>query len=140
MITLEVPVQLKGGLAAGHPWVYRDQVAAEPDLPSGSWVRVRCGGFAAYGLWDAQNPIAVRLFSQHKVPDANWVEDRVAEAWALRAPVRAGATTGYRWVYGASDGLPGIVVDLYGAFAVIRTYVEGVEVLVPWVAEALLAH
>jgi 23S rRNA (cytosine1962-C5)-methyltransferase len=68
------------------------------------------------------------------------VADRVAEAWALRAPVRAGPTTAYRWIYGESDGLPGIVVDLYGEFAVIRTYIESVDELVPWVADALHAH
>jgi 23S rRNA (cytosine1962-C5)-methyltransferase len=74
------------------------------------------------------------------VPDGGWVADRVAEAWELRAPVRAGATSAYRWIYGESDGLPGIVVDLYDRFAVIQAYVESVEDLVPWVAEALHAH
>jgi 23S rRNA (cytosine1962-C5)-methyltransferase len=140
MITLELPGSLKRRLSQGHPWVYRNQVPTAPDLPSGTWLRVRCGGFSASGLWDAQSPIAVRIFSRQGVPDGNWVADRVAEAWALRAPVRAGATTAYRWVYGESDGLPGIVVDLYGGFAVVRTYVESVEGLVPHVAGALHAH
>jgi 23S rRNA (cytosine1962-C5)-methyltransferase len=54
--------------------------------------------------------------------------------------VRSTHTTGYRWVFGESDGLPGIVVDLYDEYAVIRTYVESVESLVPWVADALHAH
>jgi 23S rRNA (cytosine1962-C5)-methyltransferase len=103
----------------------------------GTWVRVRCGGFSAIGLWDARSAIAIRLFSRRAVPDDKWVADRVADAWELRAPVRAGATSAYRWVYGESDGLPGLVVDLYDRFAVILTYVESVETLVPWVAEAL---
>jgi 23S rRNA (cytosine1962-C5)-methyltransferase len=54
--------------------------------------------------------------------------------------VRAVATSAYRWIYGESDGLPGIVVDLYGEFAFIQTHAASVEVLVPWVAEALHAH
>jgi 23S rRNA (cytosine1962-C5)-methyltransferase len=140
VITLQVPAALRSPLAQGHPWVYRDQIAAAPDLPSGTWVRVQAGGFAAFGLWDAHSAIAVRIFSRKGVPDAGWVADRVAQAWALRAPVRSGATTAYRWLYGEGDGLPGIVVDLYGAFAVVRSYVEGVAGLVPWVAEALHAH
>jgi 23S rRNA (cytosine1962-C5)-methyltransferase len=140
MITLELPPSLKTRLSQGHPWVYRDQAPAAPDLPSGTWVRVRCGGFSATGLWDAHSAIAVRLFSRRAVPDGQWVADRVAEAWDLRAPVRAGATTAYRWIYGESDGLPAIVVDLYDHFAVILTYAESVEALLPWVAEALHAH
>jgi len=137
---LNLPAGLKARLGRGHPWVYRNQVTLEPELASGAWVQVRCGGFSAVGLWDAHSAIAVRLYSRHSVPDSGWVAGRVAEAWEARAPVRAGATTGYRWVYGESDGLPGIVVDLYGEFAVIQTYAESVERLVPWVADALNAH
>lgn len=140
MITLELPTSLKSRLSQGHPWVYRNQVPGAPDLLSGTCVRVRCGGFSAYGLWDARSSIAVRLFSRRKVPDSGWVADRVAEAWEARAPVRASATSAYRWVYGESDGLPGVVVDLYGGFAVIQTYVESVEGLVPWLADALHSH
>jgi 23S rRNA (cytosine1962-C5)-methyltransferase len=140
MITLELRRALKVRLSQGHPWVYRDQVPVAPDLPSGTWVQVRCGGFSAFGAWDANSAIAVRLFSKCSTPDAGWVAARVAEAWEARAPVRDSATTAYRWVYGESDGLPGLVVDLYGEFAVLRTYAESVEGLVPWVAEALHAH
>jgi 23S rRNA (cytosine1962-C5)-methyltransferase len=138
--TLELADTLSRRLAQGHPWVYRNQVRGAPDLPSGTWVQVRSGGFSAYGLWDAHSPIAVRIYARHDVPDAAWVAGRVAEAWAGRTPVRAGATTAYRWLYGEGDGLPGIVVDLYATYAVIRTYVESVEGLVPWVADALHAH
>ena len=140
MITLEVPASLKSRLSQGHPWVYRNQIVAAPDLAPGTWVQVRSGGFSSFGLWDAQSPIAVRLYSRRAVPDAGWVADRVSEAWELRAPVRASATSAYRWVYGESDGLPGLVVDLYGEFAAIRTYVESVDGIVPWVADALHAH
>ena len=74
------------------------------------------------------------------MPDAAWVAARVDEAWALRSPVREAPTTAYRWVYGESDGLPGVVVDLYGAYAVIQTFVDSVDSLVPWVTGALHAH
>jgi 23S rRNA (cytosine1962-C5)-methyltransferase len=138
--SLELPAPLRPRLSQGHPWVYRDQLSHALDLPSGTWVQVRCGGFTAFGLWDARSPIAVRLYSRRAVPDADWVAGRVAEDWETRAVVRAGRTTAYRWVYGESDGLPGIVVDLYGEFAAIRSYVESVEGLVPWVGDALHAH
>ncbi|MBN1657147.1 MAG: class I SAM-dependent rRNA methyltransferase [Anaerolineae bacterium] len=137
---LQLSDSLGRTLALGHPWVYRTQVPGEPNLPSGAWVRVRSGGFSGYGLWDAQSPIAVRIYSRHGVPDDAWMAERVAEAWAGRESIRAGATTAYRWVYGEGDGLPAIVVDLYGSYAAVRSYVESVEGLVPWVADALHAH
>jgi 23S rRNA (cytosine1962-C5)-methyltransferase len=140
LITLELPASLKSRLSQGHPWIYRNQVPEAPVLPTGIWVRVHCAGFSAFGLWDTDSAIAVRLFSQTSVPGARWVADRVAEAWEARAPVRTGATSAYRWIYGESDGLPGIVVDLYGEFALVQTQIGSVEILVPWVAEALHAH
>lgn len=140
MTTIDLPARLKARLSQGHPWVYRTQVAGAPDLPSGTWVRVRCGGFSGYGLWDADSSIAIRLFAKQGAPDARWVAARVAEAWDTRAPIRETSTTAYRWLFGESDGMPGIVVDLYGEFAVLETFVESVDVLVPWVADALHTH
>jgi 23S rRNA (cytosine1962-C5)-methyltransferase len=140
VITLQLPTSLKARLSQGHPWVYRTHVQDAPPLPSGKWVQVRCGGFLAFGLWDADNPIAVRIFSRQAVPNANWVAERVNEAWQARAAVRTKATTAYRWIYGESDGLPGLVVDLYGDYAIIQSYVKSVEGLVSWIADALHAH
>jgi 23S rRNA (cytosine1962-C5)-methyltransferase len=138
--TVVVPDALKSRLKQGHPWVYRNQVPNTSGLPTGTWVRVRCAGFAAYGLWDASGAIAVRLFSRRDVPDSGWVAERISEAWQARAPLRAGIASGYRWVYGESDGLPGIVVDLYRDYAVIQAYSDSVQRLVQPVADALLAH
>ncbi len=132
-----VPASLKSRLAAGHPWVYRNQIVAAPALPSGAWVRARCGGFSAYGLWDAESQIAIRLFSARQLPDAVWVRERVRRAWLLREPLRAQGISAYRWVFGEADGLPGVTVDLYGPFAVIHTYAESAETLLPWMVEAL---
>ncbi|MFC2031066.1 class I SAM-dependent rRNA methyltransferase [Chloroflexota bacterium] len=137
---LVLPNKLENSLRQGHPWVYRNQVPGAPDLSTGTWVRVRCGGFTAYGLWDAEGGIAVRIFSRLGVPDERWLAERIAEAWEARGPVRASGTSGYRWVYGESDGLPGLVVDLYRGYAVIQTYTDCVRSLVDPVADALLAH
>ncbi len=138
-VEVTLPAALKSRLAAGHPWVYRNQIDAPLALPSGAWVRVRSGGFSAYGLWDAQSQIALRLFSPRQMPDATWVRERVRRAWELRAPLREQHVSAYRWIFGEADGLPGVTVDLYGAFAVLHTYCESVDVLVPWLTEGLRA-
>ncbi len=138
---IQVPLQLRKRLSEGHPWIYRDQLA--PNLRvvlndgGGSWVRVECGGWSGYGLWDALSPIAIRIFSTEQVPDQQWVTEQVRAAWELRASIRQGATTAYRVVFGEGDGLPGITVDLYNGFAVIATYADSVRTLVPWVVAAL---
>ena len=62
---------------------------------------------------------------------------RIRGAWALREPLRGGGTSAYRWVYGEGDGIPGVVVDLYGHYAVVQTYAESVETVLDWVVDGL---
>ena len=136
---LSLPTQLKEQLAQGHPWVYRNHVAPNTRLPSGAWVRLRCGGWSGYGLWDAEGPIAVRVYSEAQPPDAGLIRARVRDAWELRAPLRANGTTAYRWLFGEGDNLPGITVDLYNEYAVVATYMGGSHELLDWLVPALRA-
>jgi 23S rRNA (cytosine1962-C5)-methyltransferase len=134
---IQLPTHLKDRLAQGHPWVYRNHLPPSLRLPSGSWVRARCGGWSGYGLWDDEGPIALRLFSERQSPDAAWLRDRVRAAWELRAPLREAGVTAYRWLFGEGDGLPGLTVDLYGGWAVVQTYMSGAETLIEWLADGL---
>jgi 23S rRNA (cytosine1962-C5)-methyltransferase len=137
--TIHLPRELIRRLRQGHPWVYRDRLPADPGIDSGTWVRVRCGGFEGYGLWDAQSPIAVRLFSRIQVPDVAWMMERIRQAWELREPLRQQGTSAYRWLYGEGDGVPGVVVDLYGDYAVIELYADALLAVLDWVRAGLLA-
>ena len=135
--SIAVPAQLKASLAAGHPWIYRDHVPANVRLPSGTWVHVQSGNWSGYALWDARSPIALRVFSVARVPDAAWVHERVQLAWDGRAMLRQTPTTAYRLLFGEGDGLPGVTVDLYNGWAVLATYADSVDALVPHVVAAL---
>lgn len=135
--TIQLPLSLRKPLGEGHPWIYRDNLAPGLRFTTGSWVHLECGGWSGWGRWDEASPIAVRVFSRERVPDDEWIADRVREAWELRAPIRQTATTAYRVVFGEGDGLPGIVVDLYGSYAVVAAYSPGVRALLDPVARAL---
>ena len=137
---LRVNPALKARLSEGHPWIYRNHVGGAPAYASGTWVQARCGGWQGIGLWDAEGPIAIRLFSRAVIPDKRWMRDRLRSAWELRDPVRRQATTAWRWLYGESDGVPGITVDLYAGYAVLQTYAGSAETLVPLVVDGLRAE
>ncbi|HEY4158778.1 MAG TPA: class I SAM-dependent rRNA methyltransferase [Polyangiaceae bacterium] len=137
---LELPGHLKRALAAGHPWVYRDHVPRSFRAPAGSWVRIRSGNFSAYALWDETSPIALRVFSEHAVPDAAWVAERVRRAKLLRDATLPADTSAFRLMFGEADGLPGATVDVYGQFAVILTYADALDAIVPWLSAALVSE
>jgi 23S rRNA (cytosine1962-C5)-methyltransferase len=129
---LELRKDLSRHLRAGHPWVFRKAVEKAPrDLPAGAVVDVvEQGRFVARGYYDPLSAIAVRILTRDaaEAVDAALWRNRVARAAALRAELVSG-TTGFRLVHGESDGLPGVVVDRYGSFAVLKLYSAG---LTPW--------
>ncbi|CAA9580369.1 MAG: Putative RNA methyltransferase Caur_2521 [uncultured Truepera sp.] len=133
--TLVLDRSLEPALKSGHPWVYRNHLPKHT-LSTGDWVRVRAGSAEAYGLFDAEGQIAVRLFGSAP-PQGNWVEKRVQDALDLRARVIGPETDAYRLLYGEGDFLPGITVDRYGRFAVLRRYSPGVDSLVSVVASSV---
>lgn len=108
-------------LAEGHPWVYREAVA-EHQVAPGTVVTVtdRRGRFLARG-WAEAGPIAVRLLTTRDEPlDAALLGRRMRAAGLLRARVVPPETTAYRLLHGEGDRLPGVVVDVYGAHAVLQ--------------------
>jgi 23S rRNA (cytosine1962-C5)-methyltransferase len=129
--------ELEARLDAGHPWIYRDHVPASFRAKAGDFVHVECGRFDAWALWDADSPIALRVFSRRQRPDAAWVKARIHEAWTLRQRLLPPRTNAFRLLFGEGDGLPGIVVDVYAGFAIIVSYSSALTQVVSWVAEAL---
>ncbi len=138
MKELRLPESLTKSLAAGHPWVYRDHIR-EFQAPAGTWVKVKAGTFEAFGIWDDESAIAVRIFSVKAPVDQAWINARIGEAYALRKPLRDAGVSGYRLVFGEADQFPGIVVDLYAGHAILLNYSKSLGSLVPMLAEAVMA-
>jgi 23S rRNA (cytosine1962-C5)-methyltransferase len=134
--TLNLGRDLERPIASGHPWVYRDALPRH-SLATGEWVRLEAGKAVAFGLYDQEGAIAVRLFSRRSLPDGDWFTERVREALALRAGFEAKGTDAYRLIHGEGDGLPAMVVDRYGRHAVLKVYSEAVRPAVAPVIKAL---
>jgi 23S rRNA (cytosine1962-C5)-methyltransferase len=136
MKELKLPDSLATNLASGHPWVYRDHVGSFT-AASGTWVKVTSGSYSAVGLWDEESAIALRIFSSVGPVNAEWIRERVQEAWDNRVELREAGVTGYRLIFGEGDGLPGIVVDLYGQYAIVVTYSKSLGGLLQPLAQAV---
>lgn len=122
--SLTLPAQLQGAVASGHPWVYRDHLPKH-SLEDGAVVRVTAGGASAHGVYSAAGAIGVRLYGE--LPDRRLIRARVHDALALRAGLLHGDTDAYRLLNGEGDRLPGLVVDRYGRYAVLKRYASGLD-------------
>jgi 23S rRNA (cytosine1962-C5)-methyltransferase len=129
-VKLELQKDLVRHLRGGHPWVYKRAVERPPSgLAAGAVVDVVSGGkFVARGYYDPSSAVRVRLLTRDPAEaiGALFWRRRVAKAIALRrAYVLSPETDCARLVHGEGDGLPGVVVDLYGSFAVLKLYSAG---------------
>lgn len=119
-IVVQLRVPLERVLRSGHPWVYR-KALREPPASAGRVVAVhgRNGRFVGRGISD-EGAIAVRVFTTRDEPvDASLFAARLSEASDLRRRILPPETNAYRLVHGEGDRLPGFVVDVYGAYAVL---------------------
>jgi 23S rRNA (cytosine1962-C5)-methyltransferase len=141
--SLELQKDLARHLRAGHPWVFRKAIDRAPrSLSAGAIVDVVEGGrFVARGYFDPLSAITVRVLTREPTEaiDAAFWRRRVARALALRRELVSG-TTGMRLIHGESDALPGVVVDRYDRFAVLKLYSAGLTPFRGQIVEALRAE
>ena len=125
IVRLSLARDLTRSLRRGHPWVFADALKQRPPAPVGSHASLtdKRGKPIARGFYDASSPLAFRactLARKAQLDDA-WATERLNAALALRSVViNPEQTTGYRLVNGEGDGLPGLVIDVYGDTAVIK--------------------
>lgn len=116
-----------------HPWLFSG--ALEPrdlrGLREGELVEVvsRDGTFVACGYYEAGS-IAVRVlsFDPEEVVDAHFWADKIAGAYRMRQALGlTGASTAYRLIHGEGDGIPGLIIDVYGSVAVVQAHTMGIH-------------
>ena len=118
-------------LHAGHLWIFSNEVDTQQTpltkFEPGELVRVIAHNDRALGLAyvNPKSLISARMLSTWKVPDAAWFSTRIRAAQKPRD--RLYSKPYYRLVYGESDGLPGLVIDRFGAACVVQIGTAGME-------------
>ncbi|MDR0965618.1 MAG: class I SAM-dependent rRNA methyltransferase [Myxococcales bacterium] len=129
-VKLTLAKDLGRQIRAGHPWIFKNALRPSAPLPAGAIVDVVDGRdhFVARGYWDPKAAIAIRVLTldPNERVDASFLRRRVEDCLALRqALVARDDTNAFRLIHGEGDGLPGVIVDLYAGFAVLKLYSAG---------------
>ena len=127
-----VVVSQKGAARAraGHPWIFRGDVASAPEgLASGAEVRIADarGNFIARAFWAVKSPLALRILSRtDSALDDELLATRLRRALERRRQMLPSATA-FRLLHGESDLLPGYFVDWYDGVAAVQHLSEWAE-------------
>ena len=125
---------------AGHPWIYRSDVADRPAAEPGIvLVRDSRNRPLGWALWSPKSEISLRLLDTDTDVeiDAAWWHKRIADAASRRAGLET-VTNAYRVVHGEADALPSLVVDRYDRWAVVQLMSAGLESFRTEIVDALV--
>lgn len=125
-----------------HPWVFsgaihhfsvpaEDGEVVEVWADDGEQLR-----FIATGHYQ-RGSIMVRVLSWQQEPiDQAFYERRLQAAWQVRQTIGFGQES-FRLVHGEGDGLPGLIIDIYGQTAVMQAHSVGMHLQRQCIANAL---
>lgn len=127
VIRAKLTRNLRKSILQGSPWVYQDAVHVDAGATVGLCkLHDSKNNFLAWGMYDPNSPLAVRVISIKEKPDyQNFFERRFQEALQLRSAIRSNDNNCFRLINGEGDLLPGLVCDVYGKVAVIQFDGEG---------------
>ena len=130
-----------------HPWIFSGAVAhtdlSEGVLEDGDLVEVFDfkKQFLAVGYYN-DGSIMVRILSfEPCVIDADFWFDKMVNAYQYRKKLGltdSESTNCYRLINAEGDGLPGLIVDIYGSVAVIQCHSIGMHRQIEFIKEGLL--
>jgi len=128
----------------GFPWVYADELVLDRrsrELAPGTLAVLEDAERRVMGLVTV-NPlskITARMLDRDPEAhiDSDWFATRLRRAQDLRA--RLYSEPFYRLVHAEADGLPGVVIDRFGAAAVIQPNAAWAEAHIDQLAQALVA-
>jgi 23S rRNA (cytosine1962-C5)-methyltransferase len=132
-------------LAAGHLWVFSNEIDTDATpltaFAPGALAELRTQRdvFVGYVCVNPHALICARILSRDEARpvDGVLIERRLRTALALRE--RLSSAPYYRWVFGESDRLPGLVLDRYGEVIVGQIATAGMEALRDEVTAAVRA-
>jgi len=127
-------------LRAGHPWIYRTQVAdLKAFTKAGEAVDVVDAGgrFVGRGFYNPRPSLCCRLLTRRdETIDAEFFVRRLGAAREYRRAAGLVADA-YRLCWSEADALPGLVVDRYGPVSVVQCLTLGMSGVHEWIEAAL---
>ena len=131
-------------LVRRHPWIFSGAVATVKDEPeTGETVQVctNAGETLGVAAYSPKSQIRARMWAWNEAQiDARFFAARIEDAASARAALRiADSSDACRLIHGESDGLPGVIADLYDDTAVMQLLSAGAERWREAIADGLCA-
>lgn len=150
MKTIKLKPGKERSLLRRHPWIFEsaihplnNDVHTLASLRSGDTIKIESdeGRPLAVAAFSPKSQIRARVwsFDTEAIIDHRYFKNAVRAALARRRALPI-ASTAFRAVHGESDGLPGVIVDVYGDTAVTQITSAGAERWKEAIAQAIVGE
>ena len=133
-MTSDLSVVLKAGkelaLKRRHPWIFSGAIQRMPgSCKPGDFLRVESesGDFLAIAYFHPGHSLCGRVISFEEKPLEEIFVEKIQTAYSLRRLLLGSTTTAYRLINAEGDGIPGLVVDVYGDVFVLQITTVGID-------------
>lgn len=130
MHTVKITKKGNAWFNTGHPWIYKDDCLEKNiSVPPGEIVNVlsESSKFLAKAFYNPKSQIALRVITKEDVEiDRGFWAQCIKDAADYRKSV-VKDTNAYRLIFSESDGLPGLVADIYDETIVLQISALGME-------------
>ncbi|MCS7171232.1 MAG: class I SAM-dependent rRNA methyltransferase [Aquificaceae bacterium] len=142
MIQVRIKPGVEDRIRGFFPWVYRPEIISYSKQPKkGDLVVVRdySGRFLGYGYINPSTNISIRIvsFNKEEPIGEELIRKRLKDALDYRKRLSLDSNA-YRLVHSEGDFLPGLIVDVYGEYAVVEFTTYGMRSFKDWVVKALV--
>lgn len=124
----------------GHPWIFSGAIDKNSvqNIKDGELIEIFCEDkFIGIGYYNSKTDIAIRILTRANVKiDKSFFLNRFKILKENKEKFLKD-TNSYRLVFGESDNIPGLVVDLYNKVIVIQVHTLGIELLKNYIIDAL---
>ncbi len=145
MLQVRVKPGIEDRIRGFFPWIYKPEIASYSRKPKkGELVVVRDfgGKFLGYGYINPEVSIAIRIlsFDKNEPITPELIKKRIKQAYDYRKKLYINSNA-YRLVHSEGDLLPGLIVDVYGEYAVVEFTTYGMnqfrDVVIEYLIELL---
>jgi len=135
----------EGPVLRFHPWIFSGAIEKTIGKPAEGDI-VECftqaGAYLATGHC-MPGSLAVKLFTfkRQEINEEFW-HSKIKDAWEVRKSTGLAdnpLTTAYRLIHNEGDSMPGLIVDVYGALAVLQAHNTGMHDIRQTLADAIVA-
>ena len=123
----------------GHPWIFSKGIQGSPKLEDGDWCEVHTESkFVGIGYWDSKTDISIRILTRTlETIDESFFLKRFTALKSEKERFLENSNA-YRVVFGESDGIQGLIVDLYDNVLVVQFHTTGMRRMKPDILNALV--